>query len=64
MNKRPVPDFTDDQKAKVRAFLGVLSDNEKRELAGLYAATSWPVVGRERRLSPLILAEISRRKGE
>jgi len=62
---KPVPDFTDEQKAKVRAFLAVLNDYELRELADLYPSNpSWPVIGRERRMRPLILSEISRREGE
>ena len=60
--RKPVPDFTDEQKAKVRAFLAVLNDYELRELATLYPKNpDWPIMGGEHRLRPLILAEISRR---
>jgi len=65
MWSKPVRDFTEEEKAKVRAFLAVLNDYELRELAELYPkSANWPITGRERRLRPLIVAEISRRKSE
>jgi hypothetical protein len=59
MPTKPIPEFTDEEKAKVRAFLDVLNDHELGELSDLYPQTTG---GPQRRLRPLILAEISLRR--